>query len=717
MQKKGKKGNKFTRILTLSLLVILFSQEVASAGQMFWGDRNQNNNGISHGTADEWITEDMVNNTPPEDYAVNMDSQGEAEDGDYLEYFLEEDIQTVSIEIEENNLNYLLQNALDEPSVMTTSVTIGDTTLGYCGLKTKGSYTLEHSATDNAGSDRFSFTVNFGKFIKKKDYGVKQKFYGCNKISFNNFFFDKSMMKEFFALKLMDEMGLPTPAYGLAKLYINGDYYGVYAMIEAMDMSIMERYYKVDKDELSSYLCKPEGTAFVYNEIVADPSPLWESDDETYEDVEDMIPTVKEWTRKLTLLSSGKDFEGDSIDVNSDGYLDLLDEVLDVDEVVRYFATHSWLCQMDNMFDGYKNFGLYMSEEGVATIVPWDYDLSFGCYYPSNAQNTANFNIDVMFRALIPNGKSNNELKSTYKNYPLFNVIFQNEALMEQYHNYMKDCSKIAALGGTVEATGKTYDPAYFNSYIEAMQEEVIEAASEKLADNVYYMNGIRQPNNVKAALPNLSKIIAMRSLGVLSQVDDMGTTVSTSGCNLETLGNAMWGESAKIGKLTIVDSATGIFASAEYKGNRKSSPELSVKIIGTNDTIYTKVKDAIGCDENSLVLYSMSDESTPVGDYTLTIPMKQAAIQSGKEIAIYACSKDGELTKLETTVNDNLYTVTTSDIRYIAVVGDGQGIAVQGMNTIMNPITIVVLVVIIAIAIAGVVGVFVTKRKKCKSN
>ena len=28
-------------------------------------------------------------------------------------------------------------------------------------------------------------------------------------------------------------------------------------------------------------------------------------------------------------------------------------------------------------------------------FVPWDYDLSFGCYYPSTAQYTANYDIDM----------------------------------------------------------------------------------------------------------------------------------------------------------------------------------------------------------------------------------------------------------------------------------------------------------------------------------
>ena len=562
--KNGKLRKTGCGILTAVLLLFSVSPVAASA------DETEEKR-ITHGTATEWITEDMLNNTPPADYTVNEAIRGKAEDGKYSDYFLKEELQEVHIEIDENNLNYLLQNAAAEPYVMTTSVTIGDVTLGYCGLRTKGSFTLEHSVTENEGSDRFSFTVNFGKYIKKKDYGKKQNFFGCDKISFNNFFFDKTMMKEYFALKLMDEMGLPTPEYGIAKLYINGNYYGVYAMVEAMDHSILSRYYGVDKDELSSYLCKPEGTRFLYEEIEADPSLLWEQDEDTLKDVEDMIPTVTEWVRRLNFLSNGMDFNGQTVDVNSEEYLQLLDQILDTEEVVKYFAVHSWLCQMDNMFDGQKNFGLYVDQNGRAVLVPWDYDLSFGCFYPSSAENTANFPLDVMYRMdygrMDELDKMNAEV---YESFPLFNVIYKNDALMEKYHAYMKECSKVAALGGTIASTGKTYNPGYFNSFVEKLQGAVTEAASEKLADNVYYMNNIRQPGGVKKGIPNLAKIIAMRSVGVMNQVNGIASTVCTYGCDLSTLGNAIKGQYKKSGVMTSIDPATGIYVTAEYAGGKR---------------------------------------------------------------------------------------------------------------------------------------------------
>lgn len=637
---------------------------------------------LSHGTSDTIITEDMVNNTPPKDYKVNSATQGAAIAGKYNEYFLAESLQTVSIEIEENNLNFLLQNAADEPYVMTTSVTIGDTTLGYCGLRTKGNYTLAHAYTDNKGSDRFSFTVNFGKYVKKADYGSTQNFYGCEKISFNNFFFDKSMMKEFFALKLMSEMGLPTPQYGLAKLYINGEYYGVYFMVESLDTSILEQYYGVKENDLSSYLCKPTGTNLLYSQIAEDPSPLYEYSEETYLQVEDMLPTAIEWVRKLNCLSSGTDFDGNTIDVNSGEYLELLSQVMDVDETVRYFAAHSWLCQMDNMFTERQNYGLYISPEGISTMIPWDYDLSFGCFYPSTAESTANYPIDVMYKL---DAKLFDQAQASaariYSTYPLFNVIYQNETLLELYHGYMLDCSRIAALGGTVEATGKAYDPGYFNSFIEAMEGELVAAASETLADNVYYMNGIRQPKDVQSALPNLSKIIALRAVGVWAQVTGVDTTVSGSGCNLEALGNGSRGESSASGALTVVNPATGIFVTAQYEGTKRGAAvNLAVETLAEDSDIYLAVEELLEPGfGDTLLVYRLVHTGNVSSDFTLTVPISPDWLDRPIQFYTYSGS---ELTPLEMTAEENLFSCTTEKLSYlvITVSGDLQWLWIGGI-------------------------------------
>ena len=661
------KNKKFIKICCGCLLGVLLLETSAPVAGLA---NNTGDTKPSHGTASEWITEDMVNNTPPADYVVNEATQGQAETGDYSAYFLEEELQEVHITIEDNNLNYLLQNAADEPYVMASSVTIGDVSVGYCGLKTKGSFTLEHSVTDNAGSDRFSFTINFGKYIKKKNYGQTQNFFGCNKISFNNFFFDKTMMKEFFALKLMDEMGLPTPEYGIAKLYINGNYYGVYAMVEAMDHSILERYYGVDKEELSSYLCKPEGTRFLYEEIQADPSLLWERDEGTLKDVEDMLPTVNEWLLRLNFLSNGMDFNGQAVEVNSEKYLDLVNQLIDTEEVVKYFAVHSWLCQMDNMFDGLKNFGLYIDKSGRAVLVPWDYDLSFGCFYPSSAENTANYPLDVMYR--MEYGRMDElELMSTevYEQYPLFNIIYKNDELIEKFHGYMAECSKVAALGGAVTSTQKTYDPGYFYSFVQAMQEDIIAAATEKTASNVYYMNYIRQPGDARKGIPNLAKIIAMRSVGVWNQINGIDSKVCTYGCDLSALGNAVKGSYVKSGTLTSIDEKTGIFVTAEYAGGKNlSAPVISVTMLEASDEFYGKFQADLNFNaDDRMMVYKISNKGNAESAYMLTVPMTQELLNAPGEFKFFTYV-DGALQEFPMTAEDNLYSGEVAAMDYIVV-------------------------------------------------
>ncbi len=665
----------------------------------------------THGTADRLITEDMVNNTPPADYAINTATQGKAREGKYNSYFLKDALQTVQITLPENNLNYLLQNAVEEPYVMTESVTIGDTTLGYCGLKTKGNYTLYHSYHDNPGSDRFSFTVNFGKYITKATHGEKQDFYGCKKISFNNFFFDKSMLKEYCALMLMSEMGLPTPQFGLAKLYINGEYYGVYFMVEALDDTILQQHWQVSGKELTSYLTKPTGTNFDYDQLVQNAQPLYEHDEDTYNDVADMLPTAMEWSRKLTNLSRGLDFSGNALDVQSQAYIDLLSQVLDLEECIKYFAACSWLCQLDNMFTNTQNFGLYLSAEGRATLLPWDYDLAFGCYYPSTAENTANYPIDVMYRYDYFGAGEKEQSHRVYQDFPLFYVIYQNDALMEKYHSYMAECSQIAALGGTVASTGKSYPPAYLDGCIDALSEALTAAATEKTADHVYYMNFISQPGDMEKALPNVSAIIAQRALGVYSQVKDMNAMVSAGGCNLETLGNAMLGEYTGSGKLITVCPETGIFAVATYSGGRRvAAPILKVTEVVPDSDGMKNLTQSLTVDANDTVAaWALSTSVKAKSDYTVTIPLGPEYLTETTTLQFYTYS-GGALQPLTVTREGNLFTFEAKNLGTVVLHAQRPGtaapIASETMDWLLPAIAGAVLLVLL-------LGLLIWKKRK----
>ena len=699
MKKIGWKRRKSIFFAALACASTLLSMTAGTATEVQAKGRN-----VTHGTTSETITEDMVDNTVPSDYKIDSSMQADAKDGKYMAYFLEDELQTVEITIDENNLNYILQNADEKPSALADSVTIGGETIYYCGFKTKGNYTLAHTYSDE-DSDRFSFTINFGKYVKKADYGETQNFYGLSKVSFNNFFFDKTMMKEYFALKLMTEMGVPTPAYGLAKLYINGEYYGVYFMVESLDESILERTYGLDSSQVSDYLVKPTDTKLQYEELLEDDSPLYEDSEDTYEDVEEMLPTVMDWVEKLNQLSQGTDFDGNEIDVNSDEYLELLGQIIDVDEFVRYFATHSFLCQFDNMFNEEQNFGLYVSEDGVATMVPWDYDLSFGCYYPSDAESTANLDLDIMTKSQQP-------LATVYQNYPLFNVIYQNDSLRELMHTYMEDCSKIMALGGTT-TLGKTYEPAYFAGYVDIFYDQLVAACDEELADNVSYLNWTSQPSDLKKGLPNLKKIMAMRSVGVYLQVEDIDAIVTGSGCDLSTLGNASQGWTSNDGTLATVDAATGIFAIADYRSREwGDGPTLTITSMDSGDTTYSEIMTALGnVDASNVLVYNSRLSASPTGDITLYIPL--ASDWAGDTTEIYTYY-NGSLSPVTIdAVEDNLCVITLSQMGTLVIVNHSTAAQLRNHKTLFIILGAALLLVIALVLFL----IIFRKKRKAKSS
>lgn len=669
-------------------------------------------NKVNHGRKerDRLISCSELEDNAPEDYTIPTGLIQEAKDGDYPDYFLKEDVQTVNITMPEKNLDYILQHAVNKPSAMTTSVKIGNSPkIGYASLKTKGNYTLRHTA-ENTESDRFSFTINFGKYIKK-NWGnngntKKQNFYGCHKISFNNCLNDKTFLKEYNAMRLMDEMGLPTPEYGIAKLTINGEYYGVYFMVEAMDGTIIERNKNFDSKGVSDYIAKPDYTKLSYDfdnscveQCVKDGTitmdaltekgllwkdengdynasgemweqfgSLWENDWDTLQDVGKEIPNVLTWNRKLQYLSNGQNFNGTKIDTNSSEYLSLLEKVIDVDEVVKYFASLSFIISMDNMFTWGQNYGLYIDKDRKATLVPWDHDLGWGGYFnPDTTEAVANWDIDQLYpknfdEMGVPGLQAGMTREQIYSLVPMFHVIYQNNSLMEKYHAYMDDCTKIVSVGGTT-SDGKAYESGRFAKTIDTLYPSITEAAGERMGENIYYVwndgssNRVTQPACAKEGIPMLKKLIALRSAGVWMQTHNKKANVTAYGCDLNKIGGASTGELSTAGILTAVNAETGIFATATYSSGN-GGPLLTVDKL-TSGSLYDTIKTKAGTD---VTVYQMKNEKQPNSDYTLYLPTTPGKFN------VYSYSESGGLTKLAATVYDNIYCVTTSDISNIVL-------------------------------------------------
>lgn len=73
-----------------------------------------------------------------------------------------------------------------------------------------------------------------------------------------------------------------------------------------------------------------------------------------------------------------------------------LEEVVDVEEVIRYFVVHNFVCNFDSYTGSMiHNYYLY-EEDGQLSMIPWDYNLAFGGFLgSSDATALVNYPIDT----------------------------------------------------------------------------------------------------------------------------------------------------------------------------------------------------------------------------------------------------------------------------------------------------------------------------------
>lgn len=104
-----------------------------------------------------------------------------------------------------------------------------------------------------------------------------------------------------------------------------------------------------------------------------------------------------------------------------------LESVVDVDEVIRYFVVHNYVCNGDS-YTGtiVHNYYLY-EEDGRMSMIPWDYNLAFGSFQDGNAQSTVNTPID----SPVSGGSGEDR--------PMWNWILSDESYTELYHQYFAE--------------------------------------------------------------------------------------------------------------------------------------------------------------------------------------------------------------------------------------------------------------------------------------
>ena len=254
-------------------------------------------------------------------------------------------VTTVDIEIAEEDWTDMLENASAE-ELKQADITVNGKKVENVAIRTKGNLSLR--SVVNSDSDRYSLKIDFDYYDDTKSL------YGLKKLNLNNNYSDSTLMREYISYELMEQMGLPTPAHSYMYVTVNGEERGLFLGVEAVDETFLANNYGSN----DGFLFKPDGTGSDLKYISDDIEDYTGIGLKTNEGNINQSKLVE----MLDAINNGGDIE----------------KYIDVDEMLRYFAVNTALVNLDS-YQGNMKHNYYLYEQnGVFSIIPWDYNMSFG---------------------------------------------------------------------------------------------------------------------------------------------------------------------------------------------------------------------------------------------------------------------------------------------------------------------------------------------------
>ncbi len=148
----------------------------------------------------------------------------------------------IDIRMDADQWDTMLNNATQE-IYYACDVVIDGTKFYDVGIRPKGNTSLS-SIASNPNTDRFSFKLEFDQFVDG------QTAWGLDKLCLNNNYADATNMKEALFYDMYEFIGADASLYNYAEIYVNGDYWGIYLALEAVEDSFMLRNYGVTNGAL-----------------------------------------------------------------------------------------------------------------------------------------------------------------------------------------------------------------------------------------------------------------------------------------------------------------------------------------------------------------------------------------------------------------------------------------------------------------------------------
>lgn len=455
------------------------------------------------------------------------------------------------------------------------TVVIDDETYKNVAIRGKGNTSL--TQVSSYGNDRYSFKIEFDHYDSSKTY------YGLDKLCLNNIIQDNTYMKDYLTYQMMEEMGVASPLCSYVYITVNGEDWGLYLAVEAVEDSFLKRNFGSDYGELY----KPDsmkmgggrgnGKQFAMEEFMGE----FDSDnmDITKFDNQMQIPNnnmpnmmqggtpANESADKIpkgggqqgNIQNGNADVLLNYIDDEIDSYSNIFDnaktdvsdsdktrliralkklsegeklsDAVEIETVIRYFVVHNFVVNFDS-YTGSMIHNYYLYEKnGQIQMIPWDYNLAFGGFQSMDGVTSlVNYPIDD------PVSGGNTEDR------PMIAWIFNNEEYTELYHNIF------------TEFISEYFNSGYFENMFDSVAEMIapyVEKDPTKFCTYEEFKKGISTLKEFCMLRAESINGQLNGSIGSTDSTQDSDTLVDASGLQISDMGtmeHSMGGNRSPIG-------------------------------------------------------------------------------------------------------------------------------------------------------------------------
>jgi spore coat protein CotH len=202
--------------------------------------------------------------------------------------------------------------------------------------------------------------VDFNRYVPG------QEFYGYKSLVLDNLTQDPSMLRERLAFRVFEGMGIAAPRNSFARLTVNGQYWGVYALVEPVSKPFLKERFGEQSGTLFDYeWFFPYDFSWLGSAASAYvPRPF---EPETNEDHDDVATGLVAFVEAINELPSA-------------GFAAAIGSRIDVDRFLTHVAAENAIAESDGILgdQGLNNFYLYeYGQKNRFVFIPWDKDSTF----------------------------------------------------------------------------------------------------------------------------------------------------------------------------------------------------------------------------------------------------------------------------------------------------------------------------------------------------